>query len=45
LEVKRGVEIEDFRLDNALKRLQRVGDLWKPLLAKRKRVRLENYLP
>ncbi len=36
-EVKRGVQIEDFRIDNALERIARVGDLWEPLLARRGR--------
>jgi bifunctional non-homologous end joining protein LigD len=31
-EVERGIEIEDFRLDNVRARLSRVGDLWSPLL-------------
>jgi bifunctional non-homologous end joining protein LigD len=39
-EVERGVRIDDFRIDNALERLQEVGDLWKPVLAKTKRVDL-----
>jgi bifunctional non-homologous end joining protein LigD len=39
-EMEKGVEIEDFRLDNALERLEKVGDLWKPVLAKTKRVDL-----
>jgi len=39
-EVERGVQIEDFRIDNVRQRLARIGDLWKPLLAKRGRVRL-----
>src|SRR5690242_10305152 len=43
-EVSKGVEINDFRLDNVRERLKRLGDLWKPLLSKRGRVRLENYL-
>src|SRR5439155_10326912 len=40
-EVERGVEMEDFRLDNTLPRLKKLGDLWKPLLAKPGRVRRE----
>jgi bifunctional non-homologous end joining protein LigD len=36
-EVKRGVRIEDFRIDNALDRIAKVGDLWEPLLGKRGR--------
>ena len=35
-EVERGVRIEDFRIDNALARLLEVGDLWKPVLAKKR---------
>ena len=42
-EVERGVAIEDFRLVNVPARLARVGDLWKPLLAARGRVRLEKF--
>jgi bifunctional non-homologous end joining protein LigD len=36
-EVERGIRVEDFRIDNALERLNDVGDLWKPVLAKTKR--------
>ncbi len=43
-EVERGVEIEDFRLDNMPARVRRLGDLWKPLLAERGRFRLEEVL-
>ena len=43
-EVERGVEIEDFRLDNMAARVRKVGDLWKPLLAARGRFRLEEVL-
>jgi bifunctional non-homologous end joining protein LigD len=43
-ELKRGVSIDDFRMDNVPARLRRVGDLWKPLLAKRGRFKLEVYL-
>ena len=39
-EVERGVKIEDFRMDNALERLKKVGDLWKPVVAKTKRFNL-----
>lgn len=42
-EVANGFKIEDFRLDNVPARVRKVGDLWKPLLQKRGRVRLENY--
>ena len=43
-EVERGVSIEDFRVDNVPARVRRLGDLWKPLLAKRGRFKLEVYL-
>jgi bifunctional non-homologous end joining protein LigD len=36
-EIEAGVRIEDFRIDNAVERLQDVGDLWKPVVAKTKR--------
>lgn len=39
-EVTRGIEIEDFTIKNLPARLQRVGDLWKPLLATRGRANL-----
>ena len=32
-EVARGIAIADFRLDNVRARLEKTGDLWKPLLA------------
>ena len=31
-EVEKGVQIEDFRMDNVPARLKKVGDLWQPLL-------------
>ena len=43
-EVKRGIRIEDFRLENVRARIQKLGDLWQPLLEKRKRFRLDPYL-
>jgi len=43
-EVEAGVQIEDFRIDNVPQRIRRLGDLWKPLLAKRGRLRLERFL-
>jgi bifunctional non-homologous end joining protein LigD len=43
-EVGRGVVLEDFRIDNVPARLRRVGDLWKPLLSPRGRLRLEKFL-
>jgi bifunctional non-homologous end joining protein LigD len=43
-EVEAGVSIEDFRLDNVRKRIERVGDLWAPLVSEKKRFKLEPYL-
>jgi bifunctional non-homologous end joining protein LigD len=43
-EVERGIRLEDFTLLNMPKRLKKIGDLWKPLLAKTGRVRLEPFL-
>jgi len=43
-EVERGVQIDDFRLDNVPQRIRRLGDLWKPMLAKRGRLRLARFL-
>ncbi|GAC1498233.1 MAG: hypothetical protein NVS1B2_21050 [Vulcanimicrobiaceae bacterium] len=42
-EVERGVAIADFRVDNVRARFDEVGDLWAPLLAKTKRVKLEKF--
>ena len=44
-EVKRGVRIEDFRLDNVRERFATRGDLWKPLLAARGRTDLTKLIP
>jgi bifunctional non-homologous end joining protein LigD len=43
-EIEQGVRIEDFRIDNVRARIDKVGDLWKPLLAARGRVDLRQYL-
>jgi len=42
-EVARGVQIEDFRLDNVRERIAKVGDLWKPLLSQRGRTDLSKF--
>jgi bifunctional non-homologous end joining protein LigD len=39
-ELEEGAKIEDFTIKNAVGRLQDVGDLWKPVLAKTRRVDL-----
>ncbi|MFB3826273.1 MAG: DNA polymerase domain-containing protein [Bryobacteraceae bacterium] len=43
-EVERGFAIEDFRIDNVPARVRQTGDLYKPLLRKSGRVRLEKFL-
>jgi len=43
-EVESGFRIEDFRMDNVLERVNRMGDLWKPLTQARGRVDLEKAL-
>jgi bifunctional non-homologous end joining protein LigD len=35
-EIRRGIQLEDFRIDNASERLEQVGDLWHPLLGKKR---------
>jgi bifunctional non-homologous end joining protein LigD len=43
-ELEKGIKIEQFRISNVPARLRKLGDLWKPLLEKRRRFRLEVYL-
>jgi bifunctional non-homologous end joining protein LigD len=43
-ELERGVALDDFRIDNVPARVRRLGDLYKPLVAKKGRFRLEAYL-
>lgn len=43
-EVERGFRLEDFRLDNMPERLRQTGDLFKPLLARTGRTRIEKFL-
>ena len=43
-ELERGVSIDDFTMHNVPARVKKLGDLWKPLLAKRGRFKLEAYL-
>jgi len=35
-EVEQGVRVEDFRIDNIRQRVAKVGDLWKPVVGKRR---------
>jgi bifunctional non-homologous end joining protein LigD len=43
-EVERGFKMEDFRLDNVPARVRKIGDLYRPLLLKTGRLRLERFL-
>lgn len=43
-EVERGIRIEDFTVANVRARLEKTGDLWKPLLQARGRVKLSAFL-
>jgi bifunctional non-homologous end joining protein LigD len=43
-EIESGIDIADFRIDNVRKRIEKVGDLWAPLLSKQKRFNLKPYL-
>jgi len=36
-EIEKGIRIDDFRMDNVRERIASVGDLWKPMVAKRGR--------
>ena len=35
-EVEAGVKMDAFRIDNVPDRLKKIGDLWKPLLGKKR---------
>jgi bifunctional non-homologous end joining protein LigD len=43
-EIEKGVRIEDFRIDNVPARVEKLGDLWSPLLAPKGRFQLEKVL-
>jgi bifunctional non-homologous end joining protein LigD len=43
-EVESGIAIDDFQISNVPARVQKLGDLWKPLLAARGRFELERVL-
>jgi bifunctional non-homologous end joining protein LigD len=42
-EVEEGVRIEDFRIDNVVARVKKLGDLWKPVVAGKKRYDLRSF--
>ena len=35
-EIEHGIRIEDFRIDNIVARVKKLGDLWKPVLGKKR---------
>lgn len=43
-EIEHGIKIEDFRLDNMRERVKKVGDLYRPLLVQKGRVKLQRFL-
>jgi bifunctional non-homologous end joining protein LigD len=43
-EIESGIAIQDFRMDNVPARVAKLGDLWKPMLEKKGRFRLERFL-
>jgi len=43
-EIEQGVKTEDFRLDNMAERVNRVGDLFKPVLDRKDRVKLGKFV-
>jgi len=43
-EVAQGIKMEDFRIDNMADRLKHVGDLYRPLLLQKNRVKLDRFL-
>jgi bifunctional non-homologous end joining protein LigD len=43
-EIESGIAIEDFRIDNMPERVRERGDLFRPLLYKKGRVKLEDFL-
>jgi bifunctional non-homologous end joining protein LigD len=43
-EVESGIDRDAFRIDTVPDRVRKLGDLWSPLLAARRRVRLEKFL-
>jgi bifunctional non-homologous end joining protein LigD len=43
-EVEKGIEIADFTIKNVPARVRKLGDLWKPMLARTGRVNLNRFL-
>jgi bifunctional non-homologous end joining protein LigD len=43
-EIEQGIRIEDFRMENVPERVRKTGDLYRPLLLAKNRIRLERFL-
>jgi len=43
-EIEHGLKTEDFRLDNMVERVNRMGDLFRPLLLRKNRANLDRLL-
>jgi bifunctional non-homologous end joining protein LigD len=43
-EIEGGIKIDDFRIDNMLQRVDKVGDLFKPVLQAKNRIQLDRFL-
>ena len=43
-EIEKGIRIEDFTMKNVPRRVQRIGDLWKPLVAAKGRFNLNKFV-
>jgi len=43
-EIEKGIRMEDFRIENVPARVERLGDLFKPVIARRGKVRLESFV-
>ena len=43
-EIERGISTVDFRLDNMRQRVEKVGDLFKPMLQAKNRIKLDKFL-
>jgi bifunctional non-homologous end joining protein LigD len=42
-EMEKGIQLEDFRIDNVRQRIAKLGDLWKPLLSQKERTNLDRF--
>jgi bifunctional non-homologous end joining protein LigD len=42
-EIEKGIQMEDFKIDNVRQRIAKLGDLWKPLLSQKERTDLNRF--